>query len=189
MFIFDLGTGLRIGELLALSWSEVNFGEEIIRVKRTLNIIKDFDDSESKWHKAFGSPKTESSNRSIPLLPALVTLLRQVQQKQKELMEFVGSAYEHNNLVFATQLGRPLDPRNMQRTFKTIADKANITGATIHSCRHMFATRGLENGIELRVMQELLGHASIKMTADLYTHVMPDKKRDSIMKLSDTIKI
>ena len=189
MFIFDLGTGLRIGELLGLTWSDVNFDEEIIRVKRTLNIVKDFDDSESKWHKEFGSPKTESSNRSIPLLPDLVTLLCQIRQKQKELIEFVGSAYEDNNLIFATQLGKPLDPRNMQRTFKVISDKSNITGATIHSCRHTFATRGLENGIELRVMQELLGHASIKMTADLYTHVLPDKKRDSIMKLSGTIKI
>jgi integrase len=136
MFIFDLGTGLRIGELLALTWNDVNFDEEIIRVKRTLNIIKDFDDSESKWQKEFGSPKTESSNRSIPLLPDLVTLLRQIQQKQKELIEFAGSAYENNNLIFATQLGRPLDPRNMQRTFKTIASKANIIGATIHSCRY-----------------------------------------------------
>ena len=189
MFIFDLGTGLRIGELLSLTWNDVNFNEEIFRVKRTLNIVKDFDDNESKWHKEFGSPKTESSNRSIPLLPELVNLLRQIQQKQKELIEFAGSAYENNNLIFTTQLGKPLDPRNMQRTFKTIADKANITGATIHSCRHTFATRGLENGIELRVMQELLGHASIKMTADLYTHVLPDKKRDSIMKLSGTIKI
>ena len=189
VFIFNLGTGLRIGELLALSWNDVNFNEEIIRIKRTLNIVKDLDDSESKWHKEFGTPKTESSNRSIPLLPELVTLLRQIQQKQKELIEFAGSAYENSNLIFSTQLGRPLDPRNMQRTFKTIAYKANITGASIHSCRHTFATRGLENGIELRVMQELLGHASIKMTADLYTHVLPDKKRDSIMKLNGTIKI
>jgi len=159
------------------------------RIKRTLNIVKDLDDSESKWHKEFGTPKTESSNRSIPLLSELVTLLRQIQQKQKELIEFAGSAYENNNLIFSTQLGRPLDPRNMQRTFKTNAYKANITGASIHSCRHTFATRGLENGIELSVMQELLGHASIKMTADLYTHVLPDKKRDSIMKLNGTMKI
>jgi integrase len=189
IFIFDLGTGLRIGELLSMTWSDVNFDDEIIRVKRTLNIVKDFDDMEAKWHKEFGSPKTESSNRSIPLLPDLVTLLKKVQQVQNELVSFAGSAYENNNLVFATKLGRPLDPRNMQRTFKTITDKAGIFGATIHSCRHTFATRGLENGIELRVMQELLGHASIKMTADLYTHVLPDKKRDSIMKLSGTIKI
>ena len=78
---------------------------------------------------------------------------------------------------------------NLRRMLLNIAKKAEIENLHIHCLRHTFATRGLENGIELRVMQDLLGHSSIKMTADIYTHVLPDKKAESIMKLKDTIHI
>ena len=77
----------------------------------------------------------------------------------------------------------------MGRTFKSICKKSGIEGASVHWLRHSFATRGLENGIELRIIQELLGHANISITASIYTHVLPDKKRDSIMKLAGTITI
>ncbi len=189
LFIFDLGTGLRLGELLGLKWEDVDFNQQIIRIKRTLNVVKDFDNAESKWHKEFGTPKTRSSIRSIPLMPDLVKMLKSVHTKQLETRLATGPAYENNDLVFCTALGRPLDPRNMGRSFKTIAEKAGIKNASIHWLRHTFATRGLENGIELRVIQELLGHANISITASIYTHVLPDKKRDSIMKLTGTISI
>ncbi len=190
IFILDLGTGLRIGELLALTWADIDFNEEILKVNRTLNITKNHDDAESKWQKTFGSPKTESSIRSIPLLPNLIIMLKNIRLNQDELKQKLDGAFENNNLVFSTYLGRPLDPRNMQRTFASIMKKAELDkNVHIHCLRHSFATRGLENGIELKVMQELLGHSSIKMTADLYTHVLPEKKKDSIMKLIDTIDI
>lgn len=188
VFMLDLGTGLRIGELLALTWNDISFEDEILRVNRTLNITKDYDDLEAKWQKTFGTPKTESSVRSIPLLPNIVILLKDIKRQQSARRLKLGSTYENSNLVFATQLGRPLDPRNMQRTFASILKKAGIEqGFHIHCLRHTFATRGLENGIELKVMQELLGHSSIKMTADLYMHVLPDMKKSSMMKLKDTL--
>lgn len=189
VFILGLSTGLRIGETLSLTWNDICFKEEILRVNKTLNIVKDYDDIKSKWHKEFGTPKTLSSIRSVPLLPNIVTLLKFIEKEQSIQRLKVGSAYENNNLVFATQIGKPLDSRNMQRTFKSIKDKAKIQEGTIHTLRHTFATRCLDNGVELRVVQELLGHSSIKMTADLYTHVLPDKKKDSIMKLKDTINL
>jgi len=188
VFLLDLGTGLRIGEILGLVWGDINFDDELLRVNRTINITKDYDDTEAKWKKSFGSPKTKASNRSVPLLPSIVTLLNEVKRRQDEQRLQVGSAYEDIGLVFATQLGRPLDPRNMQRTFASIIKKAGIEqGVHIHCLRHTFATRGLESGVELKVMQELLGHSSIKMTADLYTHVLPDKKKSSMMRMSSTL--
>ncbi len=190
VFILDLGTGLRIGEILALSWADIDFNEGTLSVNRTLNITKDYDDIESQWQKTFGTPKTESSIRKVPLLPNLQTMLKAIRSEQESLKVRLEGGYEDNNLVFATRLGRPLDPRNMQRTFASILKKAEIEkGIHIHCLRHSFATRGLENGIELKVMQELLGHSSINMTADLYTHVLPEKKQASIMKLVDTIDI
>jgi len=75
------------------------------------------------------------------------------------------------------------------RTYKILLEKAVVNYINIHALRHTFATRGLECGIELKVMQELLGHANISMTGDIYSHVLQDKKRDSINKLKNIFKI
>jgi len=93
-----------------------------------------------------------------------------------------------NNLVFCTKLGASWFATDIGRRFREISKKAGISGISIHSLRHTFATRGLEQGIPLKVMQELLGHTSIKMTADLYTHVLPGTKHNEMMKLSDAIQ-
>ncbi|MDR1560001.1 MAG: site-specific integrase [Clostridiales bacterium] len=185
MFLLDLGTGLRVGELISLTWSDIDMENSILRVNRTLNIIKSVDDSERKWLKTFGTPKTASSVRSVPLLPYMSELLKSVKKRQDERGNKTG--YEDNNLVFATRSGKPLDPRNTQRAFQVVLKRAGLSGFHIHCLRHTFATRGLEHGIELRVLQELLGHSTIKVTSDLYTHVLPDMKKDSIMKLKDAI--
>jgi integrase len=187
MFILDLGTGLRIGELIGLKWSDINMEEAVLRVNRTLNIIQDSGTPQAKWIKTFGSPKTATSVRSIPLLPDLIVLLREIKREQEETLTVQGKTFESDHLVFSTRKGGPLDPRNMQRAFGHILQQAGLRGFHIHSLRHTFATRGLESGVELRVMQELLGHSSIKVTADLYTHVLPDVKKDAIMKMKDTI--
>jgi len=188
LFIVALGTGLRKGELLALKWDDIDFKEGVLRVNHTLISIKDYDDPRSKWHKALGTPKTKSSVRSIPLLPSVATLLKGVRRFQLGMRLKLGTAYSSNGLVFANQLGDPLDSTTIYRTFTRILKKAGIEKSLhFHCLRHTFATRGLESGIELRVMQELLGHSSISMTADLYTHVLPDKKKDSIMKLEGTL--
>lgn len=84
-----------------------------------------------------------------------------------------------------------MNPRNVRTYFLQVKKRAGLEDVDvhIHSLRHTFATRGLENGIELRVMQDLLGHSSIKMTADLYTHVLPNKKKESIMKIKGSIEL
>lgn len=159
LFILDLGTGLRLGEILALKWDEIDLDKNTLTVSSTLTIIKDFDDPEAKWHKEFGTPKTATSNRKIPLIPSVIKILESQKQYQAELSQELKEVFDNeHNLVFTTQIGKPLDPRNMQRTFKSILDKANIGRKKIHCLRHTFASRGLEKGIDMKVMQELLGH-------------------------------
>lgn len=97
----------------------------------------------------------------------------------------IGVNYNDKNFIFCSKLGHPISTTVARSYFNSIAKKANINN--IHP--HTFATRGLENGIELKVMQELLGHSSISMTADLYTHILPDKKMDSMMKIAGTINL
>lgn len=188
VFIFSLGTGMRIGEVLALTWSDVNFINNTITISKTINITKNYDDPESKWVKSFGSVKTDSSNRIIPIMTPIRKLLLEQMDYQDELKTKASELYcNKDDLVFTTQIGTPLDPRNMQRTFHTIRKQAGINHISIHSLRHTFASRGLENGVDLKVMQDLLGHSSIKMTADLYTHVLPNTKALEISKLEGSI--
>ncbi len=187
IFIFALGTGLRIGEILALTWSDIDLESGYIKVSKTLNIV--YDEKKSKWVKTFGTPKTQSSYRKVPIMPSIKKLSLEQKEYQVKLKEKASELYDYKtNLVFTTRIGTTLDPRNMQRSFHTIANKCNLKDVSIHSLRHTFASRGLEKGVELKVMQEILGHSSIKITADLYTHVLPDTKAKEIIKLEDTIQ-
>ena len=170
-----------------MKWEDINFTKEELEVKRTLNIFKDLENPESTWHKEFGKPKTKSSERTIPLLPEAIKILNEVKRKQEENKKRLGKAYEDENLVFPTNFGKPLSQTNMNRQFANICKKAEINGFHPHCLRHTFATRGLENGIELRVMQELLGHASLKETADTYIHVLPNIKTAEMRKLAGII--
>ena len=367
-FLMSLATGMRISEVLALTWSDINWDGETVSVNKTLTYIKDPDDPEDKWHNEVGPPKTKSSNRTIPLFPAVVELLDNVKAIQgyektrevtalrnirtakgisgaelarrigipketyalyergslrvempvikdiakelgcevsellqtnnnaygstyrqgalrctlrtetrkyepatdgepdtvtvlrnkrklkgytaKQLAEMSGiivetySSFEYghnkpdvaslekiaaalkckvsalvvpinskyaageykgairyelktepikfysdNNLIFCTDTGVARLAKDMRTRFRQMAKAAEISGISIHCLRHTFATRGLEQGVPLKVMQELLGHASLKMTADLYTHVLPEMKHNEVMKLSEAIQL
>ena len=107
-----------------------------------------------------------------------------LEEKNKEK---ASSAYEDNDLVFCTQLGRPLDPTNMRRTCYSICAKIGVSNFHPHCLRHTFTTRGAENNVDVRVMQKFLGHATIKETADTYTHVLDDLKQDEIRKLDSAV--
>lgn len=189
VFILDLFTGMRIGELLALRWSDINFEKNYLQVNRTITIIKDLDNPDGKWYKDFGTPKTKSSNRTIPLNPSAIDLIEKIKSEQTELRHRIGTAYEDNDLIFCTGLGKPLDPRNMQRTFHSICKKSGLHGFSIHCLRHSFATLGYEQGIDIRVLQELLGHANINETANRYTHVSIDTIRREMEKMKFTANL
>lgn len=102
-----------------------------------------------------------------------------------------GAAYERNDLVFCSKLGKLADERDVRDVFIKVCKKADIkTGADgihVHCLRHTFATRGLENGISMRVMQDLLGHATFKETADTYSHVLPDTREEEMKKLEGVV--
>jgi len=183
VFILKLFTGMRIGELLALRWADVDFEKTYLHVNSTLNLTTDPDDPESKWHLSFGTPKTRSSIRTIPLISSAIKLLQRIRGKQAEIRLRLGAGYEDNDLVFSTGLGKPLNPRNMQRTFQRICRKADLQGFTPHSLRHTFATLGYAQGIDLKVLQEILGHANINETANTYTHVGIDTIRQEMKKV------
>ncbi|MDE6991837.1 MAG: site-specific integrase, partial [Lachnospiraceae bacterium] len=187
VYIFDLCTGMRLGELLGLKWQDIDFEQNQLHIQRIIRKVKDPDNPEEHWHLEFGTPKTASSERIIPLNETAIKVLADVWEQQEKNKEKASTAYEDNDLVFCTQLGRPLDPNNIRRTCYSICEKIGVSNIHPHCLRHTFTTRGAENNVDVRVMQKFLGHATIKETADTYTHVLDDLKQDEIRKLDNAV--
>ena len=187
MYIFDLCTGMRLGELLGLKWSDIDFEKDQLHIKRTIFKAKDPDNPEDSWHLDFGPPKTPASQRTIPLHQTAIKLLADVFEQQEINKATAGAAYEDNDLVFCTKLGRPQDPINMCRTFYRICDKAGISGFSPHCLRHTFATRGVDAKVDVRVMQSFLGHANIQETVNTYTHIQTDTARSQMDLLANVV--
>lgn len=185
MYLFALFTGLRRGEILALKWSDVDWEQKIIRIERALSRVKDYSDSKEKTKLVVEEPKTLKSKRIIPLFDYLIEILENQKKQQKIDKDKSYGMYEDNDIIFATDLGLMIDPGNFNRKFYKLVKKADIPHANPHCMRHTFATRGLESGIDLKTMQELLGHSSITVTGDTYTHVLLDKKKAEMDKLND----
>ncbi len=194
LYLIALGTGMRSGELRALEWSDVDFRNKEIHVTGTL-----------KYHKGEGyekdTPKTESSARTIPMLDKVCEILKQQRRRQAEFRLALGNKWQPEpgleNLAFTSPYHRkgygvPISSAalndDLTRVVKYINDEGiPFKDITPHTLRHTFATRGLENGIPAKVMQELLGHTSIVMTMDIYSHVLPDMKAEEIQKISNLL--
>lgn len=188
MILLMLGTGLRIGEAMALRWEDIDLEKSLLSVNRTYVEITEYIDGKTVRKPGYQSPKSRTSKRTIPLLPDLVKMLLRVKEQQEQEKQESWGLYEDVGLVFCGRYGDQLTRGSVEKTLRRICKKTRLEHVNPHALRHTFATRGLENGVDLKVMQELLGHASIKMTADIYTHVSHETKRASIMKLADTIK-
>lgn len=172
-----LGTGLRRGELLALTWKDVDLANATLTVRQSLVRVK--------GQLLFQEPKTKTSKRTIPLPDDLVAELKAHKARQAQEKLLAGPAYEDNGLVFANELGQPLDPRSFIRWFYQIRDKAGLPkDVNLHALRHTYATRLLERGVSLKVIQQLLGHSKFDVTADIYSHVAPELQREAVAVLN-----
>lgn len=172
--VIALGTGMRLGEILGLRWSDIDFENESLRVRQTVNV-----------DRTFGTPKSYRSRRSIPLPKFLLKVLKTQRARQSELRLVAGSAWQDHDLVVTRADGSPMDPRRVSRLFTALA-KEHGFDFTFHGLRHAYASLMLASGVDLKVTSELLGHSTIGITADLYTHVTERLRKDAAHKL-DTL--
>ena len=122
----------------------------------------------------FGKPKTKKSRRSIRLTPQAAEALRVHLKRQLQDIEILGDRYQDQGLVFTTNTGAPINPSNLrQRSFASLLKRAGLPHVRFHDLRHTCATLLLSRGVHPKFVQELLGHATIAITLDTYSHVMP----------------
>lgn len=180
-FVLALLTGLRRGKLLSLRWSDVDLDRAELMVRQALK-----DDNGTLY---FGPPKRHRSRRPIALSGDAVAVLRRHRAEQNRERLAAGAAWEDYDLVFATELGTPVQPSNFGRTFRAVVKRAGVTYIRPHDMRHTHATLLLTNGTHTKVVSERLGHASSAFTMDVYSHVLPDMQREAADQLDGLLRM
>lgn len=197
LFTVAINTGLRPGEVVALKWSDIDFDKKEISVTRTLLYQKLEGDSKKEFH--FDPPKTKTSKRVVPINRQAIIALKK-QKIQADIVKakspkFKDVPEEFKDLLFTTKYGTPINAVIYVDAISRIIEEINLIKDpleemekfTPHCFRHTFATRCFESGVPAKTVQDYLGHASIKMTMDLYTHVLDSQKYEGINKLENTM--
>ena len=168
-----LYTGLRIGEVCALKWSDIALDEHTLTVRRTMQRVQTIDDScDSKTKVLVTEPKSDCSVRVIPLPDCLIEKLGVFRPACPDSYVLTGKAERY------------LEPRTFQNHFKAYVAGSGIKEANFHSTRHTFATRCVELGFEIKSLSEILGHANVNITLNRYVHPSFDLKRSNMNRLS-----
>ena len=165
--IISLYTGIRLGELLALTWDDIDFDKKLMLIRKTSYSAK----IEGKYVIVIDKPKTKKSNRIIPLPDKLINLL--IIHKNNSTSDFIIST--RNNTI--------VEVRSYQRTFDSILSKCNIQHYNYHCLRHTFATRALELGMDIKTLSEILGHTNVSITLNRYAHSLLDYKIQEMNKV------
>jgi len=167
-----LASGARLGELLALRWSDMDAQSGTLRITRSAQRLPG-------EGIVFHAPKTHRSIRPIALSPVTLRILRLHRISQSERRLAVGSAYTDHDLVFANALGQPLDGTAVTKRVQQIAQDTGLGHLRFHDLRHTAATLMLSAGTHPKVVSERLGHATINITLDTYSHVLPDLQHEA----------
>lgn len=166
-------TGIRLGELCALKWSDIDFNAKTMSIERTVTRIKNFQGEGKKTILFVGTPKSRKSIRKIPIPDFLMKIAEEFMTPEKE-----------TSYIFSVTKN-PIDPRVYQKLYKRVLLKAGVKDRKFHTIRHTFATRSLELGVDIKTLSEILGHSNVSITLNIYAHSLVEQKRIAINKLNE----
>lgn len=167
--LLTMYSGLRIGELCALKWSDIDFENGIVRVSKALQRVSD-KSGRGKTKIAITSPKSKTSVRDIPIPSFILDILKQ-EKRSEEYYILSGTS-------------KPMEPRTMQNRFKAILKNCGIRNANFHLLRHTYATVCIESGFDAKTVSELLGHSNVNITLNRYVHSSIETKRKCVDRLN-----
>lgn len=171
--LLSLYTGLRIGEVCALSWEDIDFENNIIHVRHTVSRVKNTNTSSSaKSVLIIDEPKTESSTRDIPIASILQPVLKQI----------IANASSKYVISEASDF---LSPRTLEYRYHRLLDASGVESINFHALRHTFATRCVEAGMDIKTLSEILGHSDPSITLKIYVHSSIERKRNQLEKLTE----
>jgi len=182
LFYLALFTGMRRSELLALRWQDIDFIYGQIYVSRSLHQLK-------TGEYVFTQPKSERSRRTIALPPSAFLTLASYRKSKEMERDLLNLTMNESDLVFCRNDGKPLRPNSITRAWAMMAAKAGVKVIRLHDARHTHASIMLKQGIHPKIVQERLGHASIQMTLDTYSHVAPGLQELAAKRFDDIFSI
>jgi integrase len=180
LFVVAISTGMRQGELLGLRWRDVDLGAGHLSVTTTLE--------RPGRNPVFGEPKTRASRRRVWLTDRAIDALRRHRALQTERRLSVGESWREFDLVFTNRLGGPLDGHNVTNRFlPRMLRKAGLPAIRFHDLRHTAATLLLTKGVHPRKVADMLGHSSVAVTLDTYSHVVEGLHQDAVAALNEAL--
>ena len=198
LFYLAMSTGMRRGELLGLRWQDVRAGS--LHIRQSLTVVKN--------QIAISEPKTEKGKRRVAISPDLEAELSEHRTRQEAERQMLGNLWPDNDLVFRTEVGTPIHPRNLERTWyalqeatraawhkaaKETNDAAALTGleagklmpkVRLHDLRHLHASLAIQQGMDAKMLADRLGHSRASFTLDVYTHLFEEQRANSAVSLS-----
>lgn len=162
-------SGIRLGELCALTWEDIDLKEQVLHIRHTLQRIQNKEQyfGEPKTVLYLGSPKNKRE-RTVPLHPQMIPILEKLEK----------NCYPSDYLLSGNS--SPIEPRTMTSRFKKVLKSCGIRDFHFHTLRHTFATRCVESGMQIKALSEMLGHSSVKITMDRYVHLSMSFKQSQI---------
>lgn len=177
LYVTALHTGMRLGELLALTWDAIDWGRGTVEVRATLHRVgpKTYEPRE---------PKTPRSRRTIALTPTALSALRAHRIREGERMMALGRGMGDDSLIFTDRWGEPIYwARVTERYLHPLCDKASIARVRFHDLRHTAASMMLSSGVPVHIVSQILGHASATTTLGVYAHLMPGDQESAVKTL------
>ena len=173
LITLTLTTGMRHGELTGLQWSDINFDEGSLSVRRTVGRL-------GRYKFVEGEPKTKQSRRKINVPPFVLPILKEHRIRQKEARLKAGTSWQDRNLVFCNRRGGFLDPDTLLGQFHKLLEEAGLPHMRLHDLRHSAATILLAMKVPVKVVQELLGHSNVMITLNVYGHVLSSMQDEAV---------